>query len=408
MATDDLDTPLGQNAKPKRRFKLPIRPAHIVVGALVLALMTFAGWAVIVDDPLGGEPMAVLALAAPPPKANAAMPPVTAAPGPSPGAPPPAAPAPPTVTPAVPPPPPDQTVVIIDGSTGKRLEVPIPAPPGQVKMPGHPPKAPPAEQKFLEHSRHGLIPRVGTDGVRPADVYARIAATPSTPDAPRIAIVIAGLGVSTTATQDALGKLPGAVTLAFLPYGSEIERSVTRARTGGHEVLLQLPMEPFDYPDNDPGPQTLLHTLNAEQNLDRLHWLISRFHGYVGDINFMGARFTSSEPALAPVMREVGKRGLVYFDDNSSPRSLAGQIAGANNLPFAKADVTVDSVASTTHIDKALARLEAHARQNGLAVGIATASAATIQRIGKWTKAIESRGFVLVPITATTIKPKSS
>ena len=30
-----------------------------------------------------------------------------------------------------------------------------------------------------------------------------------------------------------------------------------RARAQRHEILLQVPMEPFDYPDNDPGPHTL-------------------------------------------------------------------------------------------------------------------------------------------------------
>ena len=103
-------------------------------------------------------------------------------------------------------------------------------------------------------------------------------------------------------------------------------------------------MEPFDYPDNDPGPQTLLTALDAGQNVDRLHWLMSRFQGYVGIANLMGARFTSSEAAMAPVLRETAKRGLIYVDDGSSPRSLASQIAGANNLAFAKADMTLDHV----------------------------------------------------------------
>ena len=35
-------------------------------------------------------------------------------------------------------------------------------------------------------------------------------------------------------------------------------------------------MEPFDYPDNDPGPQTLLRPSAPEQNLDRLYWHLSR------------------------------------------------------------------------------------------------------------------------------------
>ena len=102
-------------------------------------------------------------------------------------------------------------------------------------------------------------------------------------------------------------------------------------------------MEPSDYPDNDPGPQTLLTSLSNEQNLDRLHWVMSRFQGYVGITNSMGARFTATDKALAPVLHEAGKRGLIYLDDGSSPRSLAGRMAGGSGVPFAKAEVTIDA-----------------------------------------------------------------
>ena len=91
--------------------------------------------------------------------------------------------------------------------------------------------------------------------------------------------------------------------------------------------------------------------------------------GYVGITNFMGARFTASDAALAPMLREVAKRGLIYVDDGSSPRSQAGQIAGANKLPFAKADVVIDAVPSAVEIDNALKRLESMARERGMAVG---------------------------------------
>ena len=149
-------------------------------------------------------------------------------------------------------------------------------------------------------------------------------------------------------------------------------------------------MEPFDYPDNDPGPQTLLTSLDAGQNVDRLQWLMSRFQGYVGIANFMGARFTASEQALAPVLRETAKRGLIYLDDGSSPRSLASQIAGANNLAFAKADVALDTVPTAVDIDRALGRLEALARERGIAVGMAGALPVSIERIANWAKAAEA------------------
>jgi polysaccharide deacetylase 2 family uncharacterized protein YibQ len=111
---------------------------------------------------------------------------------------------------------------------------------------------------------------------------------------------------------------------------------------------------------------------------------------------------------MAPVLKETARRGLIYLDDGSSPRSLAGQIANANNLPFAKSEVTLDAVPTPTNIDRALARLEAKAREHGSAVGIASAVPASIERIAQWAKAAEGRGFVLVPITAVAIKPKSS
>jgi len=220
--------------------------------------------------------------------------------------------------------------------------------------------------------------------------------------------VVAGLGISAIGTSDALAKLPGPVTLAFAPYGADLDRIAARAREGGHELLLQVPMEPFDYPDNDPGPQTLLTSLNAGQNVERLHWLMGRLQGYVGIANYMGGRFTASEAALSPVLREAAKRGLIYVEDGTSPRSVAGQLAGANNLPFAKADLTIDAVPTSSEIDRALGRLEKIARERSIAVGIASALPASIERIALWAKAAESHGIQLVPISAAAVRGKSS
>ena len=223
-----------------------------------------------------------------------------------------------------------------------------------------------------------------------------------------MAIVISGLGIGASAIDHVLGKLPPSVTLAFPPYADGLERVVGRARGDGHEVLLQVPMEPFDYPDNDPGPQTLLTSLDASQNIDRLHWAMSRFQGYVGLANFMGARFVASEQALAPVLRETAKRGLIYLDDGSAQRSFASQIAGANNLAFARADVVIDSVPTAADIERALGRLETMARERGVAVGVAGALPIAIERIAKWAKAVEGRGVLLVPISAVANRGRSS
>jgi polysaccharide deacetylase 2 family uncharacterized protein YibQ len=294
-----------------------------------------------------------------------------------------------------------KTVTIIDGISGKRQEIVLPGT-ADSKSGG-------IDQRLTETSRHGPLPKVAPDGARPSEIYARqIKAIPGKPNAPRVAIVIGGLGIGAAGTNDALAKLPPAVTFAFAPYGGDLEQIAGRARGEGHELLLQVPMEPFDYPDNDPGPQTLLTSLDAAQNTDRLHWLMSRFQGYVGLANLMGARFTASEQALSPVLREAAKRGLLYFDDGSSQRSVASQVAGANNLVFAKADVVIDQLPTIADVERALGRLETIARERGVAVGFAGALPAAIERIAKWAKAAEARGVLLVPISAVANKAKSS
>jgi hypothetical protein len=166
-------------------------------------------------------------------------------------------------------------------------------------------------------------------------------------------------------------------------------------------------MEPFDYPDNDPGPQTLLTTLAPEQNLDRFYWHLSRFQGYAGIANFMGGRFVVTDAVMQPIVREAAKRGLGYFDDGLAPRSVAPSLAAAQAMPFAKADLSIDAVPTAVEIDRALAKLEGLARERGVAVGMASALPISIERISVWIKTLESHGIMLVPLTTAMLKSKS-
>ncbi len=405
MTADDLSAPLGQHErKPRRKFPVPI--PQVIAAALALFVGVFVMWAVIGDDPFGGEPMVAVPIDL---NTAAKKPDFAMLPGADAGTQvpnrydgpakrPADAAAPSTPVPAGD----TKTVTIIDGKTGARQEVVIPAASGAKDQA-------PSQQKFVELTAHGPIPKIAADGTRPAEAFAfPVKPLAGKPDAPRVALIVGGLGISASATASAITRLPGAVTLAFMPYGADVARTAARARGEGHEILLQAPMEPFNYPDNDSGPQTLLTSLPPEQNLDRLHWLMARFQGYVGIVGAMGARFTASEQSFSPVLRETAKRGLIFVDDGSNPRSVAGRIAGANNLPFVKADVVLDTVPTPGEIDRALGRLEMAARERGVAVGVASPLPVSIDHIAKWAKAAEDRGILLVPITAVALKAKQS
>lgn len=252
-----------------------------------------------------------------------------------------------------------------------------------------------------EETDQGPIPRIGPDGQTPFAAYARASLTPETAGGkPLIAIVVTGLGLNQSGTLQAIADLPAEVTLAFAPYGKTLSRTVAEARAHGRELLLQVPLEPFDYPDNDPGPETLLTGEPARANLDRLFWLMARFGGYVGVINHMGARFTASGSDFTPIMEELGTRGLGYLDDGGSNRSLAPQLARSNKVPFSRADFELDTNPARAPILSALAALEAKAAEKGSAIGIISALPVSISTVAEWARGLEDKGIVLVPASA--------
>ncbi|WP_439572888.1 divergent polysaccharide deacetylase family protein [Phreatobacter sp.] len=378
--TDDLDTPLGVEPRPepKKRWLPPLMPAAAgLVGALVLA---FVGAVVVVDNPLGGEPLAIAAIAT----AEARTVEPT---GPQPV---PAAPAPGETTGED-----GRTINIIDGMSGNARSVRVAVPQGEERASG-------LDPRMVERGPHGPLPRIAPDGRKPHEAYARAFRLAAADQAamPRIAILVGGLGISQRTTAEALAKLPGAVSFAFAPYGADLERLAARARSDGHEVFLQVPMEPFDFPENDPGPQTLLTTLTSDRNIERLHWSMGRFQGYAGIVNYMGAKFTATENALLPVLREAHRRGLMVVDDGSSARSLVSQLAATLQQPVVRGDILLDRVPTPADVDAQLARLEERARETGFALGIGSALPVTIDRLARWARTLENRGIILVPVTA--------
>jgi polysaccharide deacetylase 2 family uncharacterized protein YibQ len=258
------------------------------------------------------------------------------------------------------------------------------------------------DPRLIEQTPHGPIPRIAADGARPSEVYARTAGSSGglTQGAPRIALLISGMGLAPHATDSAIASLPGAVTLGFAPYGADLARETARAREAGHEVVLQIPMEPFDFPRDNPGPHTLLAGAGKAANIDNLTWLMSRFTGYAGVTNFLGGRLTADAKALTPVLREIAARGLFYVDDGTSAQSLAMTLAPGQALAAARADVVLDSTAEPEAIEAALARLEAIAHDKGVAIGVASALPPSIAIIGRFARALEARGIALIPLSA--------
>ncbi len=386
MALDEISTPLGVDldARRARKRKLPLGP--ILGGVAGLALLGAIGFAAATADPMGGEPYAVAAIKqAETPGERIESSQVMPAPAATPDA------GQQDVSTA------EQlenesgiTVHRGQGSAPQAVIIQVPDADAASK-PGAPEKA------LSQSSRHGTLPVISADGRRPLDVYARPVKADIAAKRPQIAIIVGGLGIGQAVTQRAIRKLPPEVTFAFAPYGGDLSRQISRARDDGHEIMLHAPMEPYDYPDNDPGPQTLVSGQKPGVTQDRLYWLMSRFQGYVGVMNFMGARFMASDQDFQVVAKELSQRGLGFIHDASVKDDGASALMRANGGAAASADLQIDLVAEPDDIDKALERLEALAREKGRVIGVASALPVSIDRLEAWSKSLAAKGITLVP-----------
>jgi len=394
MSGDDLNAPLGLDVDDPREAGRSLPWKALALGGLGLLGAGLFSYAWVTDNSMGGEPFAIAKIEVVP-KATPAAPPPRGEAAPSDDA---------TGTvPAI-----NRRATAEDVEAGSGVQV---VRQGGEQAPGaliiQVPKklgvelTPAPDRRLVEKGKYGPLPKIGADGSRPAEVYARplITSMNVRPGAPRIAIVVGGMGLSETATRAALEKLPGDVTFAFAPYGADLDRQAAKARAEGHELLLQLPMEAFEGADMN-GSRTLETTLPPDQLLDRLRWHLSRFSGYVGVENFLGQRFTANEDAISQVLRETAKRGLLYLDDGSSPTSLAPSAGVALGVSIARADVVIDAERAPEAIGAALVRLEAIAREKGFAIGTMSALPASVDQTSKFVQGLERRGVALAPLSA--------
>jgi polysaccharide deacetylase 2 family uncharacterized protein YibQ len=386
---DELDEPLGfpsgaAAALPVRRKR---QTQGAAIGAAILAIVVGLLTLPRRDLALNGEPFVVAKIEVLPAPQRAAAPETTASV---------------RQTPAPPLAPAEQTegtsgVKVTRGSGGpsKPLIIDVAQALG-VKL------APAPDPRLIEKSKYGLLPRIGADGARPIDVYARATVSDSVLRAsgPRIALVVGGFGLTAEGAESAIIKLPGAITLAFAPTGAAVEQQAAQARAAGHETVLQARLDDFSHPANDFGTHAPDTSASDVKNLDTLRWQMGRFTGYVAVVNDSGGKFMVDRQSMPTLLQEIADRGLGYLDDDAPPGSVGQEPTAMLPMPSARADLAIDANAAPETLDASLARLVGLARQRGSAIGVVSGAPADIARLERWANGLDSKGVALVPLSA--------
>ncbi len=254
-----------------------------------------------------------------------------------------------------------------------------------------------ANDKLLEEGEFGKIPSIAGDGTKSWTYYARPFERSGSD--PMITIIITGLGHGKYVTEKAL-VLPEAFTLSFSPYAKNVASWANTARLTAHEKLIDLPLQPTDYPASDPGPYGLILDKGHEENLRRLKWLMSRFSGFVGFVAPQNESYTNNDESLKVLLQALANRGVMLVMGREPAKTDIKAILETSSTPNVIADMLVDEELLDSSIDTRLAGLEQLAKKRGHAIGIVRATPLVMERLKIWAETLEEKGILLAPVSA--------
>ena len=251
---------------------------------------------------------------------------------------------------------------------------------------------------IVEETKNGPLPIISSDGRQSWIEYSRN--FKQSDRKPRVAIIISNLGLSSTYTAAALNMMPKNVTFSFSHIAPKLKNWIRQARQKGNEVLIDLPMEPMGFPGDDPGPDTLLTSLNEVENLNRLERIMMKAGGFVGLLGTHGNKFLLNSESLLPMLKSIKDRGLLYVDNRSTSRSLGPELASTIQLPRAFNNSFIDKVPSKKHILNKLKELEKITKQKKFAVAIVQPLPISLELLSSWIRGLKTKGIALAPVSA--------
>jgi hypothetical protein len=194
----------------------------------------------------------------------------------------------------------------------------------------------------------------------------------------------------------AAAALPAQVGIAVLPFLPRSAETATAMFAAGHEVWLHLPMEPEDYPADNPGPGAVLVGMTTDELRSTVRSAINNIPHAVGVNNHMGSKATADLKTMTWVMQEISARGMAFIDSRTTTRTVAEQAARAQGVPTNRRHVFLDNERNAPAIRKQLDEAVYRCRLDGEAIAIGHLDSVTIEVLAEELPGLAAKGADLV------------
>ena len=216
--------------------------------------------------------------------------------------------------------------------------------------------------------------------------------------ASRVAIIVDDLGARRD-VFDPLRDIRRPLTIAVLPGLPLSEWTAREAAAAGMEVILDLPMEPYRFPEVDPGPGALLMTMSPQELQAQVGAHLASVPGAVGVTNHMGSRMTEDRQRMRTVLEVLAGRRLFLVDGLASNLSLAYDEAKVLGLRAGRRQVIVDHKGGEAGDRMRWDEVAWWAERRGEVIVIAHGHPLTVRLLREYVPRWEARGIRLVPVS---------
>jgi uncharacterized protein len=191
----------------------------------------------------------------------------------------------------------------------------------------------------------------------------------------------------------AVGVLPG------LPLSAWIAAEASRV---GFEVLLDLPMEPYRYPELDPGPGSLMMAMPTAELGSRVSRHLGALPTVIGATNHMGSRMTEDRARMRAALEPLAERRLIFVDALTSNHSVAFEEARGLGVRAGRRQVVVDAAGGEAGERERLEEAGRLAVERGEAIVLAHGHPLILRLLKEYVPKWEAAGIRLVPVSQLT------
>jgi hypothetical protein len=221
---------------------------------------------------------------------------------------------------------------------------------------------------------------------------------PAITNTAKIAIIMDDLGISLRHGTEAI-NLAIPITCAIIPGEQYSTAIMDMAHNRQFEIIIHMPMEPVNYPKNNPGSLALFVNQSDDEIIATTQQLIALSPYATGVNNHMGSEFTQHCDKMDLVLGEMKKKQLFFIDSLTISGSVAYTEAKRLGVPTAKRNVFLDNDRDVDKILIQLQKLVATAQKRKHAIGICHPYPETIAALAEFSTILPQLDVEMVPVS---------